>query len=103
MPSIYTNLKKSDKKHIRTEKARIRRQFLDVAKQEEMITELYKKMVPAQILGEARPEGRPAAALNPKSETLNSKQIKKPNAKKTEKLEAKAVKPKKAAVKKVKA
>ena len=45
MPSIYPNLKKSDRKYIRTKKAQIRREILDVAKQEEMITELYKKMV----------------------------------------------------------
>ena len=45
MPSIYTNLKKSDRKYIAREKARIRKQFLDLAKQEEMITDLYKRMV----------------------------------------------------------
>ena len=87
MPSIYTNLKKSDKKHIRTEKARIRRQFLDVAKQEEMITELYRKMVPA-------------LAENPKSQTTNPKQIQKTETPKTAK---KVATKKKAAVKKVKA
>ncbi len=36
-------IRKSDKKFIRTEKARIRREFLDVAKQKELINELYKK------------------------------------------------------------
>ena len=34
MPSIYTNLKKSDRKFIRLEKARIRVQFFDTKKQE---------------------------------------------------------------------
>jgi len=38
-------IRKSDKKFIRTEKARIRRQFFDVNKQEEMINELYKRFV----------------------------------------------------------
>lgn len=36
-------LKKSDKKFVRLEKARIRSRFLDFKKQEEMITELYKR------------------------------------------------------------
>jgi hypothetical protein len=36
-------LKKSDKKFIRLEKARIRRQFLDFKKQEELISQLYDK------------------------------------------------------------
>ena len=51
MPSIYKKLKNSDRKFIRTEKARIRREFLDSKKQDEMISELYKKM-----LGEVKPE-----------------------------------------------
>lgn len=41
--SQNNTIKKSDKKFIRTEKARIRRQFLDVKKQEELIDNLYKK------------------------------------------------------------
>jgi len=45
MTSIYPQLKKSDRKFIRTEKARIRRQFSDSKKQEELINDLYKKMV----------------------------------------------------------
>jgi len=45
------NLTKSTRKFIRSEKARIRRQFLDFKKQEELITELYKK-----ILGSSKVE-----------------------------------------------
>ncbi len=77
MPSIYTTLKKSDRKFIRTEKARIRRQFSDAVKQEEMITEMYKKLVPA--MGTASP-AKPIAA-EPKKE---AKKVvaKKPKAKK---------------------
>ena len=41
--SQNNTIRKSDKKFIRTEKARIRRQFLDLVKQQEMINELYKK------------------------------------------------------------
>lgn len=36
-------LSKSVKKYIRREKARIRREFLDTKKQEELIQELYQK------------------------------------------------------------
>jgi hypothetical protein len=43
-------LTKSDRKFIRLEKSRIRKRFFEVAKQEEMISQLYKKM-----LGEAAP------------------------------------------------
>ena len=39
---------KSIRKFIRTEKARIRRQFLDAKKQEELIKEMYNKLSPAQ-------------------------------------------------------
>ena len=35
---------KSIRKFIRTEKARIRRQFLDIKKQEELIKEVYDKI-----------------------------------------------------------
>ena len=40
-------IRNSDKKFIRLQKSRIRRQFLDVKKQEEAISELYKKFLPA--------------------------------------------------------
>lgn len=39
-------IKKSDKKYIRLQKARIRAQFLDVKKQQEMINELYQRFIP---------------------------------------------------------
>ena len=45
MPSIYPQLKDSDRTFIRTEKARIRRQFLDRKKQEELITQLYQRFL----------------------------------------------------------
>ena len=41
--SKNNTIRKSDKKFIRREKARIRRDFLDFKKQEEMINELYKR------------------------------------------------------------
>ncbi len=46
--SKNNTIRKSDKKFIRSEKARIRVQFFDVAKQEEMIVELYKRFIPKQ-------------------------------------------------------
>ncbi len=63
MPSIYTNLRKSDRKYIASQKALIRRQFLDAAKQQEMISELYKKMVgkAAVVPGEAAPKAEKTA------------------------------------------
>jgi len=44
--SQNNTIRKSDKKFIRTEKARIRSQFLDIKKQEELIDNLYKKFLP---------------------------------------------------------
>jgi hypothetical protein len=38
-------LKNSDRKFIRLEKSRIRKKFWDVKKQEEAITELYKRVL----------------------------------------------------------
>lgn len=43
-------IKYSDKKFIRLEKSRIRRQFLDVKKQEELINNLYKRFVKQEAL-----------------------------------------------------
>ncbi len=42
--SMENKLSKSVKKFIRTQKAQIRRQFLDVKKQEELIKEMYNKL-----------------------------------------------------------
>jgi ribosomal protein L19E len=39
-----SSLPRSLRKYIRKEKARIRRQFLDLAKQKEMINNLYQKV-----------------------------------------------------------
>ena len=41
--SKNNTIRKSDKKFIRTEKSRIRRQFSDFKKQEEMINKLYER------------------------------------------------------------
>lgn len=43
--SQNNTIRKSYKKFIRLQKARIRRQFFDFKKQEELITELYKKFI----------------------------------------------------------
>jgi hypothetical protein len=51
MPSIYPQLKDSDRKFIRREKARIRAQFSDVKKQEELISALYQKALALPIKG----------------------------------------------------
>lgn len=78
--SKNNTIRRSDKKFIRLEKARIRRQFLDLVKQEEMINELYKRFV--------------------KTEKLKNEKTEKPT---TEKVEAKKAPVKKAAKKLVKA
>ncbi len=84
MPSIYPNLKASGRKYIRTQKALIRRQFLDVAKQEEMISELYKRMLPSD---KVKPEvKKETSATNPVEE------VKKTVAKKPAKVKKTAVK-----------
>ncbi len=59
--SKNNQIKKSDKTFIRKEKARIRSQFLDKKKQEELINNLYKK-----ILGQ--PEVKVAGEMTPKEE-----------------------------------
>lgn len=81
MPSIYTQLRSSDRKHIRTEKARIRREFLDLAKQEELISALYVKML-------GKPEAK-SETLNPKSETSPKSEIQKPKKETKKKVKAK--------------
>ena len=43
--SKNNQIRKSDKKFIRLEKARIRRQILDSKKQQELITNLYKRFL----------------------------------------------------------
>jgi len=75
-------LPKSIKKFIRLEKARIRVAFFDFKKQEEMIRELYSKFIinrsdAKTSVGSQEIE----ASLNPKSETLNPKQIQNPKSK----------------------
>ena len=45
-----SNLPKSTRKFIRLEKARIRAQFFDFIKQEEMIKELYNKFISQPIV-----------------------------------------------------
>ena len=78
MEDIYNKLKKSDRKFIRLEKARIRRQFWDEKKQEEMITELYKKFLGNAIVKEVvqeikKPEVKIARAQKPKVKKSKTK------------------------------
>lgn len=89
MPSIYTQLKDSDRKFIRTEKARIRRQFLDLKRQEEMIAELYKRVLgkpsvkaETETTKEVKPK-KPVVEKKGKSKPENKKQKSKLNTKKS--------------------
>jgi hypothetical protein len=45
---MYKKMSKSIRIFIRKQKAQIRRQFLDVKKQEELIKEMYNKLNPAK-------------------------------------------------------
>lgn len=63
MPSIYKKLKGSDRKFIRKEKSRIRREFLGFNKQEEMISELYKKMLGQSEIKVVKKPARNASSI----------------------------------------
>lgn len=73
-------IRKSDKKFIRTEKSRIRRQFSDSKKQEELINELYKKFVKQQKVAEVVKE--PKAEVKPEAKKVVEKPAKKVASKK---------------------
>lgn len=81
--SKNNTLKKSEKKFIRLEKARIRRQFFDIKKQEEMIDQLYKKFIK---LPRKRAESHAESRGNEKKEVQEPKKI---EAKKEEKAKPK--------------
>ena len=55
------NLTKSTRKFIRLEKARIRRQFFDVKKQEELISELYKRFLAPTTAAPVKEAAKPVA------------------------------------------
>ena len=79
--SKNNTIRKSDKKFIRLEKARIRRQFLDVKKQQELIDELYKRFTPTpktKVLKNEKTEKAP----EPKELKKEKTETKKPEAKK---------------------
>jgi hypothetical protein len=63
-----SSLPRSLRKYIRKEKARIRRQFLDLTKQKEMINNLYQKVY---------------SLIKPKNEFDNKKVLKQRNNKET--------------------
>lgn len=82
--SQNNTIRKSDKKFIRTEKARIRAQFLDFKKQEELISEIYKKFLEKPVIKEKKEvdvKNGKAGKNNPKikKEALKSKQKKNEN------------------------
>ncbi len=78
MPSIYPNLKASDRKYIRIQKARIRREFLDFKKQEEMISELYERFVPKVLKTAAQATPVKEEKIKPEKESkkVESKPVK---------------------------
>lgn len=71
-------IKKSDKKFIRREKARIRAAVLDTKKQEEAIKDLYNKFIGNKTNAKISADKQKIKNnLNPKSEFQNPKQIQK--------------------------
>ena len=83
--SQNNTIKKSDKKFIRTEKARIRRQFLDLKKQQELIDNLYKKFekVESQHVAEVVVQPKEEKKMEAKKETkVKPKKVSKPKVKK---------------------
>lgn len=67
------NLTPSTRKFIRLEKARIRRQFFDVKKQEELISQLYKKFTPAHASQDLEKPVAPKAAIGAKAKVVKKK------------------------------
>ena len=65
-----TKLSKSVKRFIRTQKAQIRHQFLDVKKQNEEITELYKRLSG----GSQKVSQTPVVSKTPKEQVKSKKQ-----------------------------
>ncbi len=86
--SQNNTIRKSDKKFIRTEKARIRRQFLDSKKQQEMIDNLYKKFLPG-VKDEATSDKKQEASSDVKEVAREVKAEVKKEAKKAEAPKAK--------------
>ncbi len=61
--SKNNTIKKSDKKYIRTQKAKIRAQFSDAKKQTEMINELYARFIKKEVVGEIKKEAPKKATV----------------------------------------
>ena len=70
--SKNNTIKKSDKKYIRTQKAKIRAQFSDAKKQKEMIDELYSRFIKKEVAGEMKKE----APQKPVVKKVISKKVK---------------------------
>ncbi len=77
--SQNNTIRKSDKKFIRTEKARIRAMVLDLKKQQEMIDKLYEKFLTKPAIKEAAPEKK--AEVKKEEKPKAKKEIKKAKAK----------------------
>lgn len=76
---MFKKLPNSTRKFIRTEKARIRSQFLDYKKQEEQIVELYKKVRNqplAEVVGEIKPKKEVKKAEPKKAQKKQNKKQK---------------------------
>ncbi len=87
--SQNNTIRKSDKKFIRTEKARIRSQFLDIKKQDELINNLYKKFIPSPKGAEINAESHGNEKAQEPKKIEAKKEAKKSTTKKETKKETK--------------
>jgi len=71
-------LPKSQRKYIRQEKARIRREVLDLKKQEELINQLYEKFLKKPVLEKPNPKKPILKKPISKKPTLKKPTLKKP-------------------------
>ena len=75
---MFKKLPNSTRKFIRSEKARIRRQFLDYKKQEEAITNMYNKILNQPIVKKIEmPEPIKLKKISPKKPSLKKLEAKK--------------------------
>jgi len=66
--SKNNNIKHSDKKYIRTQKAKIRAEFSDAKKQKEMIDALYARFIKKTVVGEVKKDLTAQAGAPKKAE-----------------------------------
>lgn len=88
--SKNNTIRKSDKKFIRREKARIRAQFFDFKKQEEKINELYSRFLPKIVAPKPAVVEKPKDKKEEPRKEIKASKVTKTKEKKDEKKHNKA-------------